>query len=518
MRIVESPEGSPTLTRQALSGTAWSSVTTAGRQILTLASVATVARILGPRAYGVMGMANLLIVFILNFRDLGTGSAIIQRKNLTSALLSSLFWVNFSFGFLLSLLVAVTSPLMAKFFKTPELVPILCVLGVSFWLISCGITHNSLLVREMRFRALAAVDLTAAVTQYLVALTLAYNGYGVWALVYANLANSVMTSTGYWIAANWRPSWQFALGEVKSIAKYSLNLSGFAVVNYFSRNADNITVGKVLGQAPLGAYQMAYNLMLAPIQNISSVIAQATFPAFARIQDDDERFRAAYTRSCMLIALISFPVLAGMGVVADPLIRTVIGNKWVAAIPVFQILAPVGIFQSIYTTVGLIFMAKTKTDILFQWGVVSSSILVASFLIGIRWGILGVATAYCIAFIFVTMIPGFLIAFKLIDLRLPKFALALTPQFAITALMAAVCWLWMRVLPLVGTRTPWVQLFSTVVLGVATYALLLLTTWPPVMYQLESALISSGRPFFAHAFAKAKTFRQSYRGGGAQSG
>jgi PST family polysaccharide transporter len=257
--------------------------------------------------------------------------------------------------------------------------------------------------------------------------------------------------------------------------------------------------------------------MLAPIQNISSVIAQATFPAFARIQDDDERFRAAYSRSCMLIALISFPVLAGMGVVADPLIRTVVGDKWLAAIPVFQILAPVGIFQSIYTTLGLIFMAKTKTDILFQWGLVSSSILVASFLIGIRWGILGVATAYCIAFIFVTMIPGFLIAFKLIDLKLPKFALALTPQFAITALMAAVCWLWMRVLPLVGIRTPWIQLFSTVALGVATYALLLLTIWPPVMYQLESALISSGKPFFARAFAKAKTFRQSYRGGAAQS-
>lgn len=512
MPTIESSESFTTLTNRALTGTAWSSVTTAGRQILTIASVATVARILGPQAYGVMGMANLLIVFILNFRDLGTGSAIIQRRNMTVALLSSLFWVNCCLGFILSLLVAATSPLIARFFKTPELIPILCVLSFSFWFTSGGITHNSLLLRRMEFRALAAVDLTAATIQYLIALTLAYTGHGVWALVLANLANSIVSSLGYWIAAKWRPSWEFAVDEVKSIAKYSLNLSGFGLLNYFSRNADNITVGKMLGQAPLGAYQLAYNLMLAPIQNISSVIAQATFPAFARIQDDNERFRAAYTRSCMLIALISFPVLAGMGVVADPMIRTIVGTKWLAAIKVFQILAPVGLFQSIYTTIGLIYMAKAKTDTLLRWGLVSSSILVVSFLIGIHWGILGVATAYCIAFIFVTMAPGFHFAFKLVGLKLPEFALALMPQLAITAFMASVCWLWLWILPFFGIRTPWIQLFSTMVLGAAIYTLSLLTAWPPVMSHLESALLSSGKPFFAQAFAKAQVFRLVNRG------
>ena len=95
---------------------------------------------------------------------------------------------------------------------------------------------------------------------------------------------------GYWIGAKWRPAWEFAASEVKSIARYSLNLSAFGIVNYFARNADNIIVGKVLGQAALGDYQMAYNLMLTPIQNISSVVGQATFPAFARIQDNEERF------------------------------------------------------------------------------------------------------------------------------------------------------------------------------------------------------------------------------------
>ncbi len=399
------------------------------------------------------------------------------------------------------------SPLLAAFFKTPELTSILCVLGISFWLASCGITHSSFLLREMRFRSLAIADLSAALAAYLVALIFAYKGFGVWSLVLANVATSLISVIGYWIGAKWRPAWEFAVGEVKSITRYSLNLSGFGVVNYFSRNADNIIVGKVLGQAALGNYQMAYNLMLTPIQNISSVVAQATFPAFARIQDNDERFRAAFTRSSMLIGLISFPVLAGLGVVADPMIRTILGTKWLGAIAVFQILAPVGLAQSIYTTIGQIFMAKGRTDWLFRWGIIQTSILVASFLVGIHWGVLGVATAYCFSFLCITMTPGFLIAFRLIGLRLSEFASALLPQLVITACMTLLCWFWLKLLPTLGIETPWILLSSAVILGAAFYVLAFLITWPKVMTHLETAMMSSGKPFVAQIFARGRRMR-----------
>jgi PST family polysaccharide transporter len=460
-----------------------------------------------------MAMANILMVFILNFRDLGTGSAIIQRPTISKAFLSSVFWVNCSFGLLIAGFVCAVSPLLAAFFKTPELIPILCVLGISFWLTSCGITHSSFLLREMRFRSLAAADLSAALAAYLVALGFAYKGFGVWSLVFANIASSLTSLIGYWIGAKWRPAWEFAISEVKSITRYSLNLSGFGIVNYFARNADNIIVGKILGQAALGDYQMAYNLMLTPIQNISSVVAQATFPAFARIQDDDERFRTAYTRSCMLIGLISFPVLAGLGVVADPLIRTVLGTKWLGAIRVFQILAPVGLAQSIYTTIGQIFMAKGRTDWLFRWGIVQTSILVASFLVGIHWGILGVATAYCFTFLCITMVPAFMIAFRLIGLKLSEFAIALLPQLAITGCMTLLCWLWLRFLPMMGIQTPWILLSSAIILGATFYVVAFLITWPKVMQHLETALLSSGKPSVAQAFAQVRGLRLIGRNG-----
>ena len=149
-------------------------MSTVGRQLLSIASVATVARLLGPRAYGVMAMANILMVFILNFKDLGTGSAIIQRPAISKAFLSSIFWINCCFGLLIAGFICAVSPVLAAFFKTPELIPILCVLAVSFWLTSCGITHNYFLICQMRFRALAAADLSAALVAYLVALGFAY--------------------------------------------------------------------------------------------------------------------------------------------------------------------------------------------------------------------------------------------------------------------------------------------------------------------------------------------------------
>lgn len=479
------------LTQRTISGAAWSTVSTTGRQLLSIASVATVARILGPSAYGVMGMANLLIAFILNFRDLGTGTAIVQRLSLSDRLLSSLFWVNFLLGLVMAGGVMAASPLVAHFFNTPELIAILCTLSVSFWLTSCGVVHASLLLRDMHFKAIAIVDLASGVASYLVALSFAYSGFGVWSLVFANITNSFVSSLGYWLAHSWRPRWEFDKPEIKSIMNFSLNLSGFGMVNYFARNADNIVVGRMLGKIALGNYQLAYNLMLTPIQNISAVIGRVTLPAFARIQEDNERFRFAYVKSCMLIALVTFPVMAGLGVVAHPLITAVLGQKWVGAIRVFEILAPVGLAQSVQTTVGQIYVSKGRTDWMFRFGCISCVVLIATFIAGVRFGTEGVAGAYCIVYWGILMIPGFLIPFRLIDLKLTAFASALWPQILLTGGMTLVCWLWLRLLENLSVVNPWVQLLSTSLLGAAVYICSFVLFWPAVMRHVEDVLVTS---------------------------
>ena len=249
------------------------------------------------------------------------------------------------------------------------------------------------------------------------------------------------------------------------MARFSLNLAGFGLVNYFSRNADNVVVGRVLGPTPLGYYQMAYNLFLFPIQNISSVLAQVLNPSFAKIQFDNARFRSAYVRSCMLIGLITFPIMAGLGVIVNPFIYTVMGPKWAPVIPLLTILVPVGFCQSIQGTVGQIYVAKGRTDWMFRWGLSAAIVFVIAFVIGVRWGTIGVAAAYAITYFVFILYPGFWLAFKLIDLSVAEFARRLFPQIAISLAMAGICYGWLAALRLAGVTSHLLQLLTTVALG-----------------------------------------------------
>ncbi len=478
----------PSLSQKAAAGTAWSTLSTIGRQLLSIASMATVARILGPGVYGVMGMANLLLVVVVNFRDLGTGTAIVQRLSIVHKLLASLFWLNCLMGVLMALTVIAASRLTAQFFHTPELVPILCTISISFVVSAFGIVHNSLLLREMRFKALAVADLSSAFISYIVALTCARRGLGVWSLVFANLANSVTSTSLYWIASAWRPTWEFSFSEVKSVMGFSLNLFGFGLANYGYRNADNIIIGRVIGRVPLGNYQMAYNLMLLPLQNISSVIAQVVLPAFSQIQENNERFRIAWVRSVCIIALFTFPVMAGLGILADPFIRGILGAKWVGAIPIFEILAPVGAVQSIQTLVGAIYMAKGRTDWMFRWGLLNCAVLIPAFLIGVHFGAIGVAVAYCLAYFIVLAYLGFAIPFRFIELKFLDFASALLPQTLLTLGMTSICYIWMRLMVMASISNPWIKMVSTSLLGAAFYVTGLLVFRPAVIHYLKGMI------------------------------
>jgi PST family polysaccharide transporter len=353
---------------------------------------------------------------------------------------------------------------------------------------SCGVVHYALLSRDMEFKKIAIADLASALVGYGVSIPAALAGYGVWSLVLGNLATTVTATALYWILCDWRPSHEFDTKEVHSIIGFSLNLSGFSLVNYCCRNADNLIVGRLLGTVELGYYQMAYSLMLYPLQNISSVIGQVLSPAFSKIQSSDSRFRSAYTRASMLIALITFPAMAGMAVVAGPLVITVLGNKWLAVIPLFRILALVGLFQSIQSSTGQIYIAKGRTDRMFWWGIYTGAVFVPAFLIGARWGSVGVAVAYCLAYFVLVAYPCFAIAFDLIGLRVVDYMHALVPQFAITGIMTASCALWLLVLNVLSSSGDWMRLTSTVGVGFVVYSFLMLLIRPRVVWYLEEVL------------------------------
>ncbi|MBS1853819.1 MAG: MOP flippase family protein [Acidobacteria bacterium] len=471
----------PTLTQRTVGGAGWSALANISRQVLAFAGVAVLARQLGPGAYGLMGMAATATSLLANFRDLGTAAAVIQRPTVNRDLLCSLFWVNLGFGALLTVTVALASGPVAWFFHTPQIARILQVLSLSFLVQSAGTVHNALLNREMRLKATAMVDAISALAGYAVAIPMALRGFGVWSLVTANLVSPLISTLLYWAASGWRPSLTFKGREIRSVAGFSLNLSGFGLVNYFARNADNVIVGRYLGAGPLGNYQMAYNLMMYPIQNVTSTLSQALLPAFAKIQGEDTRFADAYVRSCSLIALITFPLIAGMGIVAKPLVSAVLGPKWIPVVPIFQILAPVGVIQSVQSTVGLIYVAKGRTAWMLGVGMSTTAVFVAAFMVGVRNGTTGVAAAYGIAYVLV-LYPALAVPFRMIGLPVAEFARKLGPQLAITGAMVLACGGFQWLLSALGVRNAWAQLLSTVGVGVVTYVSLMRWFQPPAVY------------------------------------
>jgi PST family polysaccharide transporter len=239
-----------------------------------------------------------------------------------------------------------------------------------------------------------------------------------------------------WNASHWRPQWIFEWAEVKTVSSYSLNLTGYSIFNYFIRNADNLLIGRYLGAQELGYYHLAYRILWYPLGTISGVIGRVMFPTYAQIQEDDARFRRAYLKVARSIALLTFPMMLGLLVLAEPFILTMFGTQWSPVILLVMILAPVGLVQAIGTTVGAIYLAKGRTDWMFKWGIGTGILAMTAFVIGLQWGIIGVATAYAIVSILILAYPNFSIPFKLIHLRVSELWLAIRRPLLSSLLMA----------------------------------------------------------------------------------
>jgi O-antigen/teichoic acid export membrane protein len=395
----------------------WNFGSQALQQAAQLVVIAVLARLLSPADFGLVGMATVVIGFLNLFKDLGTSAAVIQDTQITDELLSTVFWANGALGVLGTAALALAAPWVALYYHEPRVTAVLRTLALGFVVSALTILQQALFERKLAFRVLATVEVAAVMCGALVGIGSALAGAGVWSLVAQSLTTVVVVSVILWNVSDWRPGFVFHWSEIRRITSYSLHLSGFNVLNYFCRNADYLLIGRFLGATSLGIYTLAYRIMLYPLQTITTVIGRVMFPVYSRMQDDDARFRSAYLRSIGLIALVTFPMMIGLWAVAGPFVQATFGAKWAPAILLIKILAPVGMAQSIGATVGAIYQAKGRTDVLFRWGLVSGLIVVAAFGVGLRWGIVGVATAYAIAAV-VLVTPCFAIPFRFVGLQL----------------------------------------------------------------------------------------------------
>lgn len=439
------------------------------QQILQVIVTIILARLLLPEDFGILSMAAVFTGLISVFNDFGIGSAIIQKQDLTDNDLSSIFWFSVCIGIVTTLLTVAVSPLIAAFYDKEILIPLLSLMALGFFLTSLSTVQQSLLMKEMNFKKIAIVETTSTACGGIVAIYLAFQGYGVWSLVWQGLTTTIIMVLLLWVTSQWQPKFKFYLSSIKSVLGFSLNLLGFSAVNYFSRNVDYLLIGKFLGAESLGYYTLAYRLMLYPLQNISTVISKVLFPAFSTIQADNERFRDAYLKSTKYIAFVTFPMMFGLFAVVDEFILTLFGPKWEPTIFLLKILCFIGMFQSIGTTVGQIYLAKGKTDWMFKWGFFSTLVTILAIYVGMFWGLKGVVLAYALRTVLMSY-PGFAIPFKLISLKVKNLIQNIKKEFEVSFIMFVFVLSSVFIQRSIGIESK-IVLTSNVLFGITVYIL-----------------------------------------------
>ncbi len=460
------------LKQKTIKGLFWSGFSQAGKQISQFIITIILARLLSPDDFGLLAMATVFVNFVMIFSEMGISSALIQKQDTHDRHYYSAFWLNIVVGLCLTLFFIAVSPLIARFYKKPELVPILAVISLNFFLSSFVIIQQTILTKEMDFRKLAIRDVIAVIIAGIVGVVLAYNGFGVWSLVFQSVIFTLANAVLLWTLSSWRPKFSFAIQDIKDIFNFSANLTGFQIANYFSRNIDQLLIGKFLGTQALGYYSLAYKIMLYPLQNISSVIGKVMFPAFAKIQDDLEKVRSAYLRMVKAISLISFPLMLGLFAVAPEFVNVFFGQRWEAMIIVLRIFCFCGALQSIGTIVGNIFLSQGRSDLQFKVAIMSTILITGAILIGLRWGINGVALCYTLI-MFICVHFTIYFANKLINLEYNKFYSGMFPSCIIGGVMLVTLFIvknLLSVMPMIS------KMIILVCFGLILYLILLIVT------------------------------------------
>lgn len=378
------------------SGLLWTLSGQWGGYVLQLATTIVLARLLQPSDFGLIGMALTLTVLVDQFRTLGLSQAVVQRKDLTWRQVDALFWVNAATGVVLGALVACLGPLAASFYGRPELGPICAVLGAAYVVSGLGVQHNALLNRHLRFRAIALRTSVARLIASAAAIGAALAGAGYWSLVVLQVTQTVVALLVVWTAVRWRPGPPRGLSEALPLLRFGAGVSAAGLLNTIARNADNILIGRVLGADALGLYTRAYGLLLVPLRQLKHPLGSIVEPVLSSMQDQPARYRQLYCAAIQGLSHVGMPLVAVLAVVSHEVVLVLLGDQWLAAVPVFQILAIAGLAQLVSSTTGWLFVSSGRSGPFARWAAISAAITVVSFAVGLRWGIQGVAVAYAV--------------------------------------------------------------------------------------------------------------------------
>lgn len=424
------PRGRRSLTARALAGMLWTGGSTAARLLLQVAVLAVLARLLTPEDFGIVGAALVVVSFGNTLASMGVGPALVQHPEPGTAHRATGFTLSLVLGLSIGIGTYLISGSVERFFDAPEIQAVVKALSVTFPIVALGVVSESTLLREMRFRELAAVDVLAYGVGYgLIGIMGAFLGFRYWALVAAAIGQASIRTVLVLLRAPQRDGLSLDRRAASDLIYVGGGFSLARFANYFATQGDNLIVGRFLGPVALGLYGRAYQLLIIPAKVYTQVADRVVFPAMSQVQADADRLGIAYLRGVALGALLGIPISAASIILAPELILVLLGSQWTDLTAPFQVLAVGMFFRLAYKTGGTVLRAKGQV---YTFAGLESAyaltVLVGAW-IGQRYGLTGVCAAVVIStgvhFALVTIANA-----ASADLRLRQVASAHVPGMA----------------------------------------------------------------------------------------
>jgi PST family polysaccharide transporter len=378
---------------------------------LSIVNTLVLARLLTPVDFGIIGMVTVVINFIALFKDAGLSTATIQNNVIDRRQISTLFWINAGISIFLAVAIMLSSPLIAAFYKKPELTAVTIVLSITFMAEGTIIQHRALLQRHLKFTALAIIDIMAQFCMIVVAIVLSVFGFRYWALVGGTIASIVTLIVLTFYSCPWTPGKMHKGAGVRKMLKFGGRLTVSNFVHYLSRNLDSMLIGRVVGAEPLGLYSKAFSLLMTPLNQIRAPLTTLSLPVLSSLKNDKARYQSYFRQLLDISISLALPISVYCFLESEFLIRILMGQKWMGAVPVFRILSVAGVFVALSAAPGLVMLSHGFAKRHMYLTFVTATIISISFIIGVQFGIRGVAIGYTIAN-FLIMIPLICFAFR----------------------------------------------------------------------------------------------------------
>jgi len=425
--------------------------------------------LLEPEDFGVFGIALIFTGLAARFGNVGFGHALIQRKEIRDAHISSLFVINLIIFPSIAILLILVSPYIGSFFNSPEAGRVLAVLALVFLTTPLRSVARALMQRRMEFKGPTLATMVDHISASLTSIVFAWFGYGVWSLVYGHLMGSILNTVVLMIGAGWRPRIQYHHDAMKDLFSFGMNIFLKNLLRYCSDKVDFFIVGKQLGPAPLGLYEKAFNLMDITVKELSVKIGPVLFSAFSKIQDDRSRLMAAYHKVIFALSLVIYPVFFGLFLVAPSFIHVLFGEKWMPSVLPLQIMCVAGLMRMHLQVTSTVINSIGKVAPEVWIRAIGFVLLIVGCWYGSLWGIWGIAIAVTVITALLTFTMVIYLS-KLIHMVWSDFLRPQIIPMSASGFMFGVVWIYQKWAETALGVYSGSMLFSSVFVGVLSYA------------------------------------------------